>query len=44
MTLIGSRGKGNQWYFETKAHVGIDAESGLVHRVIGTAANVSERD
>jgi IS5 family transposase len=23
--------KGNQWYFGMKAHVGVDAESGLVH-------------
>ncbi|MGF6547450.1 IS5 family transposase [Paraburkholderia youngii] len=28
--------KGNQWYFGMKAHVGVDAESGLVHTVIGT--------
>src|SRR3954453_6204436 len=34
--------KGNQWYFGMKAHVGVDAESGLVHSVIGTAANVSD--
>ncbi|MGF6546993.1 transposase [Paraburkholderia youngii] len=32
--------KGNQWYFGMKAHVGVDAESGLLHTVIGTAANV----
>ena len=25
-----------------KAHVGVDAESGLVHTVIGTAANVND--
>lgn len=34
--------KGNQWYFGMKAHVAVDAESGLVQRVIGTAANVSD--
>ena len=34
--------KGNQWYFGMKAHVGVDAESGLVHSVIGTAANVAD--
>jgi IS5 family transposase len=34
--------KGNQWYFGMKAHVGVDAESGLVHSVIGTAANVHD--
>ena len=25
--------KGNQWYFGMKAHIGVDAESGLVHSV-----------
>jgi len=25
--------KGNQWYFGTKAHIGVDAESGTVHTV-----------
>ena len=34
--------KGNQWYFGMKAHIGVDAESGLVHTVKGTAANVSD--
>ena len=34
--------KGNQWYFGMKAHVGTDAESGLGHTVIGTAANVND--
>lgn len=34
--------KGNQWYFGMKAHVGVDAESGLVHSVIGTAANIAD--
>lgn len=34
--------KGNQWYFGTKAHVGVNAESGLVHTMIGTAANVAD--
>jgi transposase, IS5 family len=34
--------KGNQWYFGMKAHVGTDAESGLVHSVIGTPANVAD--
>ncbi|WP_429442956.1 IS5 family transposase [Paraburkholderia youngii] len=34
--------KGNQWYFGMKAHVGVDAESGLVQKVIGTAANVHD--
>jgi transposase, IS5 family len=34
--------KGNQWHFGMKAHIGADAESGLVHTVVGTAANVSD--
>ena len=34
--------KGNQWHFGMKAHIGIDARSGLVHSVIGTAANVHD--
>lgn len=34
--------KGNQWYFGMKAHIAVDAQSGLVNRVIGTAANVSD--
>ena len=34
--------KGNQWYFGMKAHIGVDADSGLVHQVIGTAANVND--
>ncbi|MBN6746443.1 IS5 family transposase, partial [Acidithiobacillus sp. MC2.1] len=34
--------KGNQWSFGMKAHIGVDAESGLVHTVIGTAANVND--
>jgi IS5 family transposase len=34
--------KGNQWHFGMKAHIGADAASGLVHRVVGTAAHVSD--
>ena len=34
--------KGKQYYFGMKAHVGVDAHSGLVHTVIGTPANVSD--
>ncbi|MCP3025293.1 IS5 family transposase [Cupriavidus basilensis] len=34
--------KGKQYYFGMKAHIGVDADSGLVHTVIGTAAHVSE--
>ena len=34
--------KGGQWYFGAKAHVGVDAGSGLVHSVDCTAANVHD--
>lgn len=34
--------KGNQWYFGMKAHVGVDRDSGLVHTVVATAANVAD--
>jgi IS5 family transposase len=34
--------KGNQWHFGMKAHIGADADSGLVHSVVGTAANVHD--
>ena len=34
--------KGNQWHFGMKAHIGVDEQSGLVHTVVSTAANVSD--
>jgi IS5 family transposase len=34
--------KGNEWHFGMKAHIGADADSGLVHTVVGTAANVND--
>ena len=34
--------KGNQWHFGMKAHIGIDADSGLVHQVVGASANVND--
>jgi IS5 family transposase len=34
--------KGNNWYFGMKAHIGVDAESGLTHTVVTTAANVND--
>jgi transposase, IS5 family len=34
--------KGNEWYFGMKAHIGTDADSGLVHSLTGTAANVAD--
>jgi len=34
--------KGNQWHFGMKMHIGADADSGLVHTPVGTAANVHD--
>ena len=34
--------KGKQYYFGMKAHIGVDAESGLVHTVRGTSGNVHD--
>ena len=34
--------KGNQWYFGMKAHVGVDAKSGLVHTVGVTTGSVHD--
>ncbi len=32
--------KGNQWYYGMKVHIGVDKDSGLIHSVVTTAANV----
>jgi IS5 family transposase len=34
--------KGNEWHFGMKAHIGVDAASGLVHSVHATPANESD--
>ena len=34
--------KGNQYYFGMKAHIGVDAATGLVHSLVTTAANVHD--
>lgn len=34
--------KGNQWYFGMKIHIGADVDSGAVHSVTTTAANVAD--
>lgn len=34
--------KGNTWHFGYKAHIGVDRDSGLVHTIKATAANVSD--
>jgi IS5 family transposase len=39
---LGGRFPGSTYHFGMKAHIGVDADSGLVHSVAGTAANVSD--
>jgi transposase, IS5 family len=34
--------KGKQWYFGMKVHIGADTDSGVVHTVQGTPANVAD--
>ena len=34
--------KSQQWFFGMKAHIGVDADSGLVHTVLGTSGNVND--
>ena len=34
--------KGNTWHFGYKAHIGVDRDSGLVHTVKATSANVHD--
>ena len=34
--------KGKQWYFGMKVHIGVDSESGLIHSVQTTSANVHD--
>ena len=34
--------KGNQWYFGMKVHIGMDSDSGLLHSVETTTANVHD--
>ena len=34
--------KGNQWYYGLKAHIGVDADSGLARGVQTTPGNVSD--
>jgi transposase, IS5 family len=34
--------KGNQWYYGMKIHIGVDKDSGLIHSVATTAANVHD--
>jgi IS5 family transposase len=34
--------KGNDWHFGLKAHIGVDASTGLTHTLVTTAGNVSD--
>ena len=34
--------KGNEWHFGMKAHIGVDAASGLVHTFVTTAAHIAD--
>ena len=34
--------KGSEWHFGMKAHIGVDAASGLVHTLVTTAAHVAD--
>ena len=34
--------KGNQWHFGMKVHIGVDADTGLVHSMSATGANVHD--
>ena len=34
--------KGNQWHFGMKAHIGVDADTGIVHSLSATAANAHD--
>jgi transposase, IS5 family len=34
--------KGNQWYFGMKIHAGVDKDTGLIHSIVTTAANVHD--
>jgi IS5 family transposase len=41
---MSSTQKNGQWYFGMKGHIGVDADSGLVHSVETTTAKVHDRD
>ncbi len=34
--------KGNEWHFGMKAHIGVDADSGITHTLITSPANVAD--
>lgn len=41
---MSSTKKNNQWYFGMKAHIGVDAQGGLVHSVTATTAKTHDRE
>jgi len=34
--------KGDQWYFGMKAHIGVDADTGVIHSLVTTPANAAD--
>ena len=42
LTTAKKQTKGNQWYFGMKVHAGVDKDSGLIHSVVVTAANLHD--
>lgn len=40
---MSSTKKGNQWHFGMKAHIGMDAKSGIVHSIETTPAKTNDR-
>ena len=40
--MVQLSGGGQQWFFGIKAHFGVDADSGLVNTVRGTAGHVND--
>lgn len=39
---VGGRFPGAIYHVGVKAHIGVDADSGLVHSLVGTSANLSD--
>jgi len=37
------KGKGKQWYFGMKLHIGVDSHTGLAHSAVVTSANVHDK-
>ena len=41
--LFATVGKGQQWYFGMKLHIGVDSKTGLAHSAVVTAANIHDK-